>query len=115
VINRSEVLSYLQNMNEVEFVRLFYEAVRPRRIEYVDETDGREVVEEALVISEVIFVDAGDDSTGVQVVALPPSDYKAVSNDTLCQSGRCERCQALVVGFIKQGICPICLSEVWMT
>lgn len=114
-MKREEVLAYLQEINQVELVRLFYDAVRPLRVEYYVETDGREVVDTALVVARGVFLDAGEDSTGVEVVVLPLPEYRSSSEDTLCQSGRCDRCQALVVGFTKIGYCPICLSEVGLT
>jgi hypothetical protein len=114
-MERSEVIAYLQKLNQVELIRTFYDVVRPLRETYFVESDGRHVVEEALVVASASFLDAGEGSTGVLVVALPFPEYESSARDTLCQSGRCDRCQALVVGFEKVGYCPICLSEVGLT
>lgn len=114
-MDRSALVNCLKSLDDVELVRVFYEVVVPRRSEYVVEDDGRKVVDHALVLAEVGFVDAGDDSASTEVIAIPPSHYVSKSNDSLCQSGRCTKCRSLVTGFTKVGICPVCLNDVKMT
>jgi hypothetical protein len=114
-MDHDDVIAYLKTLKEIDFIRVFYEVVEPRRIEYAVETDGRQVVERALVVAETIFLDAGEDSTGVQVIAKPPQDFHENRDSRTCQDGRCSRCQVLVTGYTKSGWCPICLNEVFMT
>jgi len=111
-MNDAKLFGYLTNLNDKEFVELFYKVVEKR-----DKAKSRKGVK--WVLATAFF--SIDDKTDVEATYFVSLDneehYGGPKNwaDDICQFGNCRTCNQPTASWAKHHICAICGSEAYGT
>ena len=116
---RKTAIEYIQSLNEKELVDFFYEAVTDRN-EDKEFEDGYERDRECIISTSFGKFEGEEDEehySTFQALPVPEiADLDWIKNEKhICQSGRCNRCKAIVLSVAKLALCPVCDAEVECT
>jgi len=98
-MKKEDLVKELRKLNDKEVVEVFYEAFSNRK-KVIDED-----IDEAIVIGEASY-SPQDKEHYTEFWALPMPGLPQLESPL--QSGKCEKCKALIASVSKEAQCPIC-------
>jgi len=108
-MDQHQVISWLLEMADKQFVEFFYEAVADRDTSEIEGENGHFVIAETSMIP-------GEQRNTVFLALPDPTEYITWSEESpICQTGQCPECEAWVRSIAKHAICPLCNARVYCT
>lgn len=112
---RQRAIEFLASLCDEDVATVFYEAMESSRNVRRRWDDG-DFSDEIWVIAHATH--ARGEPAYLEVLATafdPKPDLDDVKQQGACESGRCERCKAVLVSTSKDALCPICGNRVECT
>ncbi|MHC2066481.1 hypothetical protein ACYFX5_03330 [Bremerella sp. T1] len=108
-MNRNEVIAWLSQMNDKQFVDFFYEAVADRDTSELPGEKGH------FVLADTSKFPGEPRDTAFLALPDPAENSKWADDVPICQTGRCPECESWVRSIAKHAICPLCGTKVYCT
>ncbi|MEX1040993.1 MAG: hypothetical protein WDZ51_10200 [Pirellulaceae bacterium] len=109
-MKQRDVVEWLSQMTDKQFVEFFYEAVAGRDTSEIEGEQGH------LVIADTSQLQGQQRETAFLAVPDPEMYSGEWADDSpICQTGQCVACGAKVQCIAKHAICPICAETVYCT